>query len=209
MKALLYSDMHIICCIRAREKTDFKIITKPVSLGIQPVCEKNFMFELTASIMMDNEGKSQKHLKVPSYLKKSFGDGNDYLGLQLGKDIIKWVEQGEKEDPEVAKCKSEMLMACEKGINGLMTIWDGLSAEMKVKMKPHMAVYKSSAKAYDEQKDVDDNATDVAVNSESARIIDSMKEISTLAQLESSKESFDLSIPEINEAYELALKRLK
>jgi hypothetical protein len=209
MKALLYSDMHIICCIRAREKTDFKIITKPVSLGIQPVCEKNFMFELTASIMMDNEGKNQKHLKVPSYLKKSFGDGNDYLGIQLGKDIIKWVEQGEKEDPEVAKCKSEMLMACEKGINGLMTVWDSLSAEMKVKMKPHMAVYKSSAKAYDDQKDVDDNATDVAVNSESARIIDSMKEISTLAQLESSKESFDLSIPEINEAYELALKRLK
>ena len=39
MNTLLQCNMNVICCIRAREKTDFKNPNKPVSLGIQPVCE--------------------------------------------------------------------------------------------------------------------------------------------------------------------------
>jgi len=44
MNTLLHCDMNVIVCLRAREKTDFKNPDKPVSLGIQPICEKNFMF---------------------------------------------------------------------------------------------------------------------------------------------------------------------
>lgn len=150
MNTLLQCNMNVICCIRAREKTDFKDPSKPVSLGVQPVCEKNFMFEMTASILMDNEGKSQRHLKMPSFLKKAFGDGNSYLGENTGKKIMEWINTGEKEDPEITKCKSEMLMACEFGISGVMALWNKLSKNMQDKMKPHMGVYKEAAKAYDQ-----------------------------------------------------------
>lgn len=151
INTLLQCNMNVICCLRAREKTDFKNPAKPVSLGIQPVCEKNFMFEMTASMLMGDEGKSQMFLKIPSFLKSAFGNGKDYLGKDTGKKIIDWINTGEKEDPEVTKCKSELLMATELGVAGLTALWNNLTPAMQVKMKPHFSVYKASAKAYDEQ----------------------------------------------------------
>lgn len=149
MNTLLQCNMNVICCIRAREKTDFKDPKMPVSLGIQPVCEKNFMFEMTASMLMEEEGKKQTFLKMPSFFKKIFGKGDNYLGCAVGKKIIEWINTGEKEDPEITKIRSEMLMACESGINGLMEVWGKLTPALQEKIKPFMSVYKESAKAYD------------------------------------------------------------
>lgn len=152
MNTLLQCNMNIIVCIRAREKTDFKNPKEPVSLGIQPVCEKNFMFEMTASLLIENEGKTQKFLKLPSFLKPAFGDGKNYLGKETGKKLIEWINTGEKEEPEVTKCKSEFLMACEFGLAGIEAKWNSLSGTMKIKMKQFMDTYKESARAYDQQR---------------------------------------------------------
>lgn len=151
MNTLLQCNMHIVCCIRAREKTDFKDPKNPVSLGIQPVCEKNFMFEMTASLLMENEGKKQTFLKMPEFLKSSFGNGSSYLGIDTGKKILKWINEGEKEDPEVTKAKSEMLMACEFGMAGVIAIWNNLSAPMKKKLEAHKNICKSAAEEYELQ----------------------------------------------------------
>jgi hypothetical protein len=151
MNTLLQCNMHIICCIRAREKTDFKNPDKPVSLGIQPVCEKNFMFEMTASLLMDNEGKSQKFLKMPEFLRATFGDGNSYLGVDTGKKILSWINKGEKEDPEITRVKSEMLMACELGLAKVVDIWNKLSPAMKKKLEAHKNICKAAAEEYELQ----------------------------------------------------------
>lgn len=153
MNTLLQCDMHVIACIRAREKTDFKNPKFPVSLGIQPICEKNFMFEMTASFLIMNEGKNQKFLKIPSFLKNAFGSGNDYIGEDTGKKLIKWINEGEKEDPKVSKLKSEFLMTCELGMEALEKKWNGLSKAMKAKIKPNLDVYKASAMGYDKQRE--------------------------------------------------------
>lgn len=151
MNTLLQSDLHIICCIRARDKTDFKDPSKPVSLGIQPVCEKNFMFEMTASLMMEDEGKKQQFLKIPHFLKDAFGTGSGYLGKETGKKIIEWISYGEKEDPEIAKKKAEMLQACEFGIAGVIAIWNTLTPAMKKKLETHKNVCKEAAEHYELQ----------------------------------------------------------
>ena len=151
MNTALYSSMHIIFCIRAREKTDFKNPEKPVSLGMQPICEKNFMFEMTASLLVENEGKTQKFIKIPYFLRDAFGTGNGYLTQETGKHIIRWVEKGEQEDPAVAKAKSEMNMSCEFGMAGLMAFWNGLDKKMKAKLETHKNVCKASAEEYDRQ----------------------------------------------------------
>lgn len=151
MNTLLASDMHIICCIRAREKTDFKNPDKPVSLGIQPVCEKNFMFEMTASLLMGNEGMTQQFLKIPSFLKDAFGDGKGYLGQETGKKIIQWINSGEQEDPVVKKLKSDMLMACEFGLTGVIAIWNTLTPALKKKLNKHKEICKEAAEEYERQ----------------------------------------------------------
>jgi hypothetical protein len=150
MNTLLQCNMHIICCIRAREKTDFKDPSKPISLGIQPVCEKNFMFEMTASILMENEGRTHQPLKIPAFLKSTFGNGQGYLGIETGKKIIDWIENGEKEDPEITRLRSELMMVCENGLEALKSEWKKLTPALMKKMKPYWPVYEASANGYDE-----------------------------------------------------------
>ena len=153
MNVLLQSNMDVICCIRAREKTDFKDPTKPISLGMQPICEKNFMFEMTASIMMGSQGKTQFHSKVPSFLKDAFGNGQGYLGIDTGKKIRQWLNQGEKENTEIERYKSEALLMCEKGYDELLKLWKTIPKELSsnIKLISHFAICGESAKAYDDQ----------------------------------------------------------
>lgn len=151
MNVLLQCDMNIICCIRAREKTDFKDPMKPVSLGLQPVCEKNFMFEMTASLLMENEGKNQTFLKLPSFLKTAFGNGVGYLDEKTGQSLINWINEGEKESPEITRIKSEMLMACESGLSAVVEIWNSLTLEQKKQLQEHKELCKQAAEEYDRQ----------------------------------------------------------
>jgi hypothetical protein len=149
--------MTIICCIRAREKTDFKDPMKPVSLGLQPICEKNFMFEMTASLLIENEGKTQRFLKMPSFLARSFGEGKNYLTEETGMAIMEWINRGERESIEVSKIKSEMLMACERGLNAVVEIWNTLTPELKQAIEPHKNICKEAALEYErQQKEIED-----------------------------------------------------
>lgn len=213
MQTLLYANMHIIVCLRAREKTSFVNPTQPVSLGIQPVCEKNFMFELTASILMENEGTKQTPLKVPSFMKKAFGNGDRYLGEPLGKEIINWVSLGTPEHPDLARLKSEALMACDFGMAGLTEFWSRLTPEHQEVIKPHMAVFKASALEFDKQseeaqKELSENSTSEAKTSDNDRIIKAINSMGSVAQLEASKDKFDLNIPEVKFAYEAKVIQL-
>lgn len=151
MNALLQSDMHVIACLRAREKTDFKNPKQPVSLGIQPICEKNFMFEMTASMMMWNEGQAQQFLKMPEALRSVFGNGQGYLSEQHGKALVDWVESGEKIDEGLERVKSDMQMACSGGVSKLKEAWLAMPKQYQQAMKPLWPTYESSAKAYDDQ----------------------------------------------------------
>jgi len=153
MNVVLQSNMDIIFCIRAREKTDFKNPDKPVSLGIQPICEKNFMFEMTASIMMANQGKTQEHRKVPTFLKEAFGNGQGYLGIETGKKIRAWLDKGKKENPEITRIKSEALLICEQGYEALNNFWKKIPKELKTEQSllDHFKLCTESAKAYDAQ----------------------------------------------------------
>lgn len=152
MNTLLQCNMNIIVCIRAREKTDFKNPDKPVSQGLQPICEKNFMFEMTASLMMYNEGKSQQFLKLPEFLKEAFGAGDKYLGEETGKKLIQWVNTGKQENPEVTRLKSEMLMECEKGLDALVEVWKKVPKKYQKELESHKNLCKESAMEYDKQR---------------------------------------------------------
>lgn len=198
MNVLLQSNMNIICCIRAREKTDFKDPAKPVSQGLQPICEKNFMFEMTASIMMANQGKKQIPLKVPEFLKETFGDGNGYLGIETGLKLRKWLGEGEKESDEVIKLKSEIQMACEGGVVALEKIWHDLTPEMQIALKDHFRVCKESAKEYDRQRLPIDNDFPTQDLQEQARIEKFIKEAKTKEELDTLN---DVEMSEDNSLY--------
>lgn len=150
MTILLQSDMHVICCIRAAEKMDFSNPTKPVSLGIQPLCEKNFMFEMTASVMMFNEGSYQQHMKIPKDLKNVFGDGNSYLGHETGSKIREWAEGGSF-DEELISWENKLQLSTNEGSESLKVVWLSMPAHVQESLKDKKRMYWNTALAIDEQ----------------------------------------------------------
>lgn len=122
MNALLQTDMHIIVCIRAREKTDFTNPKQPRSLGIQPIQEKNFMFEMTASLMLWNEGTAQQVLKCPKELQGILGRGQDYITAADGLALRRWVE-GAGGDRSLDKWRHRLQSITEHGEKYVNDAW--------------------------------------------------------------------------------------
>jgi len=150
MNTLLQCDMHIICCIRAREKTSFKNPNKPVSLGVQPIQEGNFMFDMTASILMQDEGKYQIPLKCPSDLRSILGRGNGYITSKDGASLIDWVDDGSKLNRNSEKYKNRLLGVTDQGLIHTKKCWDKVPADIKETFEPGFQTQLfGSAESYD------------------------------------------------------------
>lgn len=160
MNACLQSDMHIIMCFRAREKVRYdkdannKQIVVP--LGIQPVTEKNVMFEMTASLMFFDGGKYREALKCPEALMPMIAHDREYLSSEDGYAVRQWVEGGAKIDREVEQARAALLTITEQGMDALAKAWGALSPKMKKALAPDGKGcpddLKQSALAFDAQR---------------------------------------------------------
>lgn len=153
MTYMLQCPAHIIACTRAREKTDFADPKNPVSLGLQPIQEKNFSFEATVSLMMQDQGKSQQVLKCPSELQQILGRGKGYITAQDGLRLREWVDGGEPVDPVIENARGTLLNASNQGIKALEAEWKKISPDIQNRLgKDFKASIIASAKAYDQSK---------------------------------------------------------
>ena len=153
MTHMLQAPAHIICCTRAREKTDFTDTKNPKPLGIQPIQEGNFSFEATVSLMMHEQGKRQDVLKCPAELQAILGRGVDYITASDGFALRSWVDGGEPVNPEVERQLGLLRNACEGGMASLQSAWTDTPAHIKKAIgAAGLESLKSSAAAYDEQR---------------------------------------------------------
>jgi hypothetical protein len=157
MNAMLQSNMHIIVCIRAREKvklvkgTDGKLGYEPQ--GILPVTEKNVLFEMTASLMMWSDGSAQDVLKCPSELRQILGREQGFITSADGKALRDWVDGAKQLDPKVEAWRNRLRNNTEQGAEHAEACWlkvpqairDALGSDF------HAALI-ASAKAFDEQR---------------------------------------------------------
>lgn len=152
MNTLLTCDMHIILCLRAREKTSFKDPKAPVSLGIQPICEKNVLFEMTASLMIHNEGQHREVIKCPSALQHVFGKSDGYLGAREGLMLRQWIDGGVKLDPEVERARNTILSQTSDGLAVVNELWGALPPKIKKALgQEFLDMVRSSAEEFDRQ----------------------------------------------------------
>lgn len=157
MNALLQSDMHIILCLRAREKVEItKVDGKTVitSLGIMPICEKNVMFEMTASMMMMDSGKQQMVMKCPEELMPLLGRGKGYITPADGKALRDWVDGAKAVDKEAEHARNSLQTITEQGAASLATAWGKLPKRIQKILDSDgtKATLKASAEAYDKQR---------------------------------------------------------
>lgn len=154
VNALLQSDMHVIVCARAREKVKYNKRegkTEVESIGIQPIVEKNFMFEMTASLLMWDEGRKQEVFKCPADLRGILGRETDYLTVADGEALRAWIDGGVALDPEIERARNTLRTTTEGGVDAYKVAWtktpktirDALTAD-----GTH-ATLKNAAEAYD------------------------------------------------------------
>lgn len=157
MNALLASDFHVIACMRAREKV--KLVTRNGKTeyepqGILPIQEKNFVFELTASLMMWNEGREQQVMKCPEELRGILGREQGYITAEDGKALRDWVDGAKRLDPEIERARNIMRGACEGGLKAMQDEWGKLpkKAQKALKDDGTLDSLKAAAKAFDDQR---------------------------------------------------------
>lgn len=152
MNTLLACDMHIIPCQRAREKTSFKDPRAPQSLGIQPICEKSFMFELTASLMIHDQGSRREILKCPAELLHILDKPEGYLGAREGLALRRWVDGAKQLDPEVERARNTILSITGDGLAAVNAQWETLPAKIKKALgQQFIDMARSSAEEFDRQ----------------------------------------------------------
>lgn len=167
VNAALQCDMHLIVCIRAREKVKVskeknaqgKIETLIESIGVQPICEKNFMFEMTASALMLSGGKSREVLKCPAELESVFGQtgtiADGYLTPQHGKALRDWVDgaTGERSDPKLEKWANSLRGQTEQGSAHFEQCWQQTPEKIRKALgDTFYAELTEAAKAYDQMR---------------------------------------------------------
>lgn len=127
------SPMHIIFCLRAREKTkvmkDERGKEQFVQMGIQPICEKNFVFEMLLSLMFDEATHTYCPIKVPKMLR-SMLPGGELITKAHGEAIRKWADGG------VALAPNELLQkrarsAAEAGIHDYQSFFSSLTVPQR------------------------------------------------------------------------------
>lgn len=135
---LLTMPVHIICCLRAREKTkpekDENGKIKFVDYGVQPIQEKNFMFEMTFSCLLDPVTHFPVFHKNPIRLS-----GNKLIGRDMGEKIKAWSKGGVPTDLKARELKGRLTDKAYEGTKVLQLYFeDFLTREEKLIAKTYM-----------------------------------------------------------------------
>lgn len=132
----------VIFCIRAQEKTAVnKVGGKMVftDLGMQPVQEKNFKFEMLIACMLDPYTKfpvvdSDFH-KVPDDLRELFQAGR-YVTREDGAKLRKWIDGGKVVDTALRSLEGDFRVASNNGLEGLQKFWKTLTPAQQKLLEP-------------------------------------------------------------------------
>lgn len=153
MSAMLQSSMHVIACIREAPKTDFSDPKNPKAIGLMPIQESQFVFELTASLQMWGEGKAQAVLKCPAELRGILGRQQGYITAADGKALRDWVDGGQTIDPKVAKWRDRLQAVAQDGEQAARDAWGKTPPEVQAALGLEFRnTLFAAAKAFDEQK---------------------------------------------------------
>ena len=159
MNKLLTCDMHIILCLRAREKAvpEEQVVngqkkTVYVSKGLQAITEKNVLFEATASLMLHDRGTRQTVVKCPAALEDHLGRGEGYITAADGKALRDWVDGAKALDPKVEQYRNRLLSITDKGAAHVNQCWDQVPAGIRKKLgEPFKATLLASAAEFERQ----------------------------------------------------------
>lgn len=159
---LMRAPFHVIFCLRAKESVR-QVGDKIENLGLAPICEKNFIYEMTVSVLLgrdhkpvfDNTGQYRStpeipSVKAPEEIWGSIKPG-EYLSEETGKTIAAWINGGAAFDHDGESLKRTARDISTLGTEALRQHWDALDKAGKKILQPHMEEMKEIAALADEE----------------------------------------------------------
>jgi len=92
---------------------------------MQPIAEKNFVFEMLTSMMFDEKTHYYSNIKMPNMLAGIF-KGDELITRAHGEALLEWSKGGKAVDPDALLVKRAR-SAAELGKAGYREFFDGLS----------------------------------------------------------------------------------
>lgn len=137
----LSSTMHIVFCIRARDKVKIVKVMKNgqekeeiVPIGITPITEKNFVYEMMVSLMLDEATHCATPIKVPEPLA-AFFPGGKLITMEDGRLIAEWNSVGAKVS-DAEHLSKRARVAAEGGTEAYRAFFLELTAAQKKLVQP-------------------------------------------------------------------------
>ena len=127
---VLSSPMHIIFCLRAREKVKITGDNKVVPLGIQPITEKGFIFEQMASFLLDEKTHRAEPLKLPGDLAELLPSFPRLITKADGEIIRKWNDGGTAVS-DADQLRKRARAIAEDGLTNYTSFYESLTAPAK------------------------------------------------------------------------------
>lgn len=177
INALLQTRMHIILCLRGKEKliqgkgSNGK--EEIVSQGIVPIQDAQLLFEMTISLMFDEDGIPGVPIirKCPAELLPAFPKGQP-ISERTGAMIAEWVGGGAKVDHDAESLKMQARDVAEDGGKALAAWWKTLTPAQRAIVESLGAELRSAAKAAD---DMEALGADEAAKPADTSILDDSK----------------------------------
>lgn len=160
VNAFLQIRSHLIFCLRAEEKIDMskkddrgRVIVE--SAGWQPICEKRFPYEMTASFTMNPTAPGVVDLSLPHKLqdqhRMSFLPGQ-HVSVESGQMLAKWAKGETIETPDKELWDRARRVA-QEGMDRLKTFYfDVCDDDMRARLKPIGGELNETAKRVDKNR---------------------------------------------------------
>lgn len=183
--SILYSPMHHIVCLRAQEKT--KVITVNgkqtyVPLGIMPICEKSFPYDLGLAFSVEGEvdGKPATHFATPVKWPKAMnplfnGWKPQLLTPEVGKRIREWNNSGIGDDL-AERLKHQSRLVADEGLSAYEKYFKSLSPYQRKILVDSGAHAENKKTAEEADKPSLDPDSDEAIRQQNAAILAQEKE---------------------------------
>jgi AAA domain len=138
---LLMSRMHVITCLRAREKfseaTDSEGRKNIVNSGWHEIQERNFIYEQTVSVLLLGGGRKIV-TKCPEDLTRTFGtvgaETSGYLTEATGEAVAAWVKGGKPVDVAWEQVRQKAREHAELGVEAYKAFFTTLTKPQQKRM---------------------------------------------------------------------------
>lgn len=141
MNHLLASKMHLIFCLRARDKVKIAKVMKDgrereeiIPIGLQPIQEKNFTFEMTLSLLLDEHTHRPTVTKCPEPLLHLFQGEQPLVTKAMGEKLREWAEAGAAVPDDPTALIEQARTNAAQGTSAYQKYWSTLTGKQKNKI---------------------------------------------------------------------------